>query len=143
MPIITYRTPNSRSLFPSAGFPAWDSGVGRLVASAFSGLDAVGSYAGFVPVTLDEDEANLYVRAELPGVGREAVNVEFADGELTVSAERKQKIAGQEETVSLRRTVALPAEVQADKATAAYENGVLTVTLPKRAEAKPLKISVQ
>jgi HSP20 family protein len=44
--------------------------------------------------------------------------------------------------VSLNRLVSIPDEVQADKVFAAYENGILTVTLPRKEEAKPKKISV-
>ncbi|HEX3729128.1 MAG TPA: Hsp20/alpha crystallin family protein [Opitutaceae bacterium] len=137
MHIISYRYPNSRSLLSE-----WEDGVGRLVANAFTGLDTAGSYAGYVPVTLDEDKAAFYVRAELPGVARDAISLEFADGSLALTASRKQKAGDKEDTLALSRTVALPADVQADKATAVYENGVLTVTVPKREEAKPLKIAV-
>jgi HSP20 family protein len=50
---------------------------------------------------------------------------------------------GQEEqSFSFSRSVSIPEEVQADKVSAAYENGVLTVTLPKREETKPRKVIV-
>ena len=90
------------------------------------------------PVDLYAVKDNTYVRAELPGVARDAINLEFADGNLTISATRKEN----EESYSLTRTIALPDTVQADKATAAYENGVLTVTLPKQEQAKPRKIDI-
>lgn len=48
-----------------------------------------------------------------------------------------------EESFSLSRSVSVSDAVQADKITAAYENGVLTVTLPKREEAKPKKVVVE
>jgi HSP20 family protein len=94
------------------------------------------------PVVLDEDKANIYVRADLPGVSRQDINLEFAEGRLTISAERKQKIGEKEESTSLSRSFSVPSDIQADKAGATYENGVLTVTLPKREEAKPLKIAI-
>jgi len=78
------------------------------------------------------------VRAELPGVSREAINVEMVDGYLTVNATRKEG----EESFSLTRSVSIPEAVQADKVAATYENGVLTVTLPKQEKAKPRKIAI-
>jgi HSP20 family protein len=96
------------------------------------------------PVDLYEDKDNTYVRAELPGVSREDINVEMTDGYLTIAASRKT--AGNDgeagESFSFSRAVSIADEVQADKVAATYENGVLTVTLPKREEAKPKKISV-
>ena len=91
-----------------------------------------------VPVDLSEDNENNYVRAELPGVSREDINVEVADGYLTIAATRKQG----EESFSLNRTVTVPEQVQADKVSASYENGVLTVKLPKSEAVKPRKITV-
>jgi HSP20 family protein len=77
-------------------------------------------------------------------VGREAINVEVADGQLTIAATRKTPAANgeAEQSTSLSRVVTVGDEVQADKVSAAYENGVLTVTLPKREAAQPKKITV-
>jgi HSP20 family protein len=96
------------------------------------------------PVDLYEDKDNTYVRAELPGVSRDDINVEMTDGYLTIAATRKTTSSdGQpDEAFSFSRAVSIADEVQADKVNATYENGVLTVTLPKREEAKPRKISV-
>jgi HSP20 family protein len=96
------------------------------------------------PVDLYEDKDNTYVRAELPGVNRDDINVEMVDGYLTIAASRKIPAAdGQgEQTFALNRSVSIAEEVQADQVAAAYENGVLTVTLPKREETKPRKITV-
>ena len=96
------------------------------------------------PVDLYEDKDNTYVRAELPGVSRDDINVEITDGYLTIAASRKTTANDAEagESFSFSRAVSIADEVQTDKVTATYENGVLTVTLPKREEAKPRKISV-
>jgi len=64
-------------------------------------------------------------------------------GRLTISASRKQKTGENEESFSYSRSFAIPNSVQADKVSAAYENGVLTVTLPKREEEKPKKITIE
>ena len=90
------------------------------------------------------DANGTYVRAELPGVNRDDINVEVVDDYLTITAARKTPAADGkgEESFSFSRSVSLNGAVQADKVSATYENGVLTVTLPKREEAKPKKITV-
>jgi HSP20 family protein len=102
----------------------------------------VGSARDQFPVDLYEDKDNTYVRAELPGVTREGIAVEIIDGSLSIAATRTQKTSAGEETEKLSRLVSIPDEVQADKVTAAYENGILTVTLPRKEETKARKINV-
>ena len=149
MRLVRYIQPSYRSLAPAPG------GFAR---SPWSGLEteidrlfetALGDFAGIAPATrfpvdLYEDKDNTYVRAELPGVNRDDINVEMVDDYLTITAARKQPAADgkSEESFSLTRSVGIADAVQAAKVSAAYENGVLTVTLPKREEAKPKKITV-
>jgi HSP20 family protein len=68
----------------------------------------------------------------------------MTDGDLTIAASRKTPGANgeAEESFSVSRSVTIAEEVNTEQVTAAYENGVLTVTLPKREEAKPKKITV-
>ena len=148
MRIVRYTYPTQRSLAPSTFFSRspW-SGLEAEVDQLFQ--SALGGFAGEesaqrVPVDLYEDKANSYVRADLPGVDRADIDVEVAEGILNLKATRKTPATdGQpEETFSFSRSVTLSSEVQADQIKAAYENGVLTVTLPKREEAKPKKINV-
>ena len=97
-----------------------------------------------------EDKDNLIVKAELPGMKREEIDISFHDGTLTISGERKydEKNEGAETYRAERffgkfhRTLTLPKPVQSDKAKATYQNGILTVTLPKTEEAKPKQIQV-
>lgn len=113
----------------------------RLFEAALS--ETAGATAERFPVDLFEDANATYVRAELPGVNRADIGVELVDGTLQLTAKRVVKEGGREETLELSRAINVPdSAVQADKVSAAYENGVLTVTLPKREEAKPRKISV-
>lgn len=90
------------------------------------------------PVDLFEDKDNYYVRAELPGVSRDAINVEMIKGYLSLNATRQD--GG--ESFRLARSIAIPDSVQADKVRAALELGVLTVTLPKQEQAKPRKVAI-
>jgi HSP20 family protein len=107
--------------------------------SGFSGSPGAGNR---FPVDLYEDKGNTYVRAELPGVGRADVNVEIVEGNLNILASRKEKRGDQEQSFSFSRSIGVPDEVQTDKVSANFENGVLTVTLPKKEEAKPKKVAV-
>lgn len=97
---------------------------------------------GLFPLDLYEDKDNTYVRAELPGVDRKDISIEITDGNLEISATRKTGEGDRTETLSLKRTVLLPENTQADKVSAASENGILTVTLPKQESAKPRKLTV-
>jgi HSP20 family protein len=144
MAIIRYNNPGTRNVYTLGAVRSpWvglESEIDRLFESATSGLNG-GSGMQF-PVDIYEDKDNTYVRAELPGVIKDDINVEMVDDYLTITAVRKQKTGEEEQSYSVSRSVTVPEHVQADKVGAAYENGILTVTLPKREEAKPKKISV-
>jgi HSP20 family protein len=147
MTLVRYTYP-FRSLATLGGSPRspWsglESEIDRLFETAMGDFGGSNSATRF-PVDLYEDKDNTYVRAELPGVNRDDINVEMVDDYLTVSAVRKTPAADGkgEDSFSFTRSVSIADEVQSDKVSASYENGVLTVTLPKREEAKPKKISV-
>jgi HSP20 family protein len=116
---------------------SFDRQIDRLFAQALGGYAPV-SYVARFPVEFDEDKDNVVIRAELPGVAREAVALEITDGVLSIKATRKRG----EENLELARAIALPTLVQADKAAATLADGILTVTLPKSEAAKPQKISL-
>ncbi|MBI5380467.1 MAG: Hsp20/alpha crystallin family protein [Opitutae bacterium] len=147
MNIVRYTCPTHRSLLPVFSFPArspWSGLEGeldRLFAHALT--DFTGApLADRFPVDLYEDKENTYVRAELPGISREDISVEMVDGYLTIQATRKPQAGDNSAAFSFSRSVTIPDAIQSDKVAAAYENGVLTVTLPKQEEAKPKKITV-
>ena len=149
MNIVRYTYPSYRSLanqpggFARSPWSGLESEIDRLFAASLPETAGIVSGTRF-PVDLYEDETNAYVRAELPGVSRDAIQVEMTEGTLTITAARKTPaVEGQpEQSFSFSRSLTIPAEISADQVSAAYENGVLTVTLPKRAEAKPKKITV-
>ena len=145
MRLVRYSYPSYRAV-PSYGFQRspWaglETEIDRLFTSALT--TGAASSTGF-PVDLYEDKDNAYVRAELPGLNRDDINVEMADGTLTIAASRKTAASegNAEDSFSFTRSVTIADEVQTDKVSAAYENGVLTVTLPKREEVKPKKVAV-
>jgi len=152
MRIVRYTQPAlSRSLSPlPGGFPRspWsglETEIDRFFESALGDLAGAGLAENRFPVDLYEDKDNTYVRAEVPGVTRGDVSVEMVEDYLTISGSRKVPAAeGKgEEAFAFSRSVTIPDSVQADKVSASLENGVLLVTLPKREEAKPRKVTVE
>ena len=149
MRIVHYTYPSYRNLAPASGhfsrspWSGLETEIDRLFTAALRDVAGTAPSNRF-PVDLYEDKDNTYVRAELPGVTRADLNVEVVDGYLTISATRKTpaKDSQAEQSLAYSRSLQLSDEVQADKVSAAYENGVLTVTLPKREQAKPKKITV-
>lgn len=97
-----------------------------------------------------EEKDNFVVKAELPGVKKEDINVSLQDGSLIISGERKSETKSEEAEIyraerffgKFQRAVSLPTTVAANKVKADYKDGVLTVTLPKAEEAKPKQIEV-
>jgi len=93
---------------------------------------------------------DFVVKVELPDVKREAIKVSVEDDVLTVSGERtvsadvpRERYHRMERAYgNFRRSFTLPASVDSGRVGAAYADGVLTVTLPQREEAKPRQIQV-
>jgi len=103
------------------------------------------------PVDVFEDKDKYAVRAELPGMKKEDIEVSLDGNTLTISGERTQEEEKKEgETYRaerffgrFQRSITLPAPVQADKIEASYKDGVLTIRAPKSEEAKPKQIAVK
>ena len=101
---------------------------------------------------LYQNNDNVVAAVELPGMRKEEIEISLHDGTLTISGERRKesstgnngKAERSERYVGkFRRSIALPTRVDANKVTATYRDGVLTVTLPKAEEAKPKQIQVR
>lgn len=146
MRIVRYTYPTNRftpaSAFGRSPWAGLETEIDRLFSSALSDFAGAATSDRF-PVDLYEDTNNAYVRAELPGFDRKSIKVEVVDGYLTLDATREEKQGEKTSAAKFSRSVSLPDDVQADGVSAAYVDGVLTVTLPKKEEAKPRKISVQ
>ena len=110
--------------------------------------------AGVDPKDVDiqfEDEKEIIVKAELPEMKKEDVKVTVDQGILTISGERKLEKEDKRENYhrielaygTFTRTFSLPSTVDAEKIRAEAKNGMLTVHLPKRVEAKPRAIQVK
>ncbi|HET8997989.1 MAG TPA: Hsp20/alpha crystallin family protein [Acetobacteraceae bacterium] len=95
-------------------------------------------------VDITEDDAAYKLSAELPGMAETEIEVSVVDDTLTIKGEKKQETEKQEKNYylsersygSFQRSFALPDSVDAEKIGAEFAKGVLTVTLPKKPEAK-------
>jgi HSP20 family protein len=108
--------------------------------------------AGVFPlINLTEDQNNYRVRAELPGMKAEELDIQVLGRNLTISGERKIQSEAKDakyhrrerESGKFSRILALPGDINADKVQAQLVNGVLTVTIPKSEAAKPKQIAVK
>ena len=105
----------------------------------------------FAPsLAIEETDDEVKVFAELPGIDEKDVDLSLEDGVLTLRGEKRAESSGEKAGWSrsersygrFERRVALPCEVVAEKASAAYKKGVLTVTLPKAAEARAKSVAI-
>jgi len=102
-------------------------------------------------VDVFEEKDDIVVKAELPGIEKDNIEVNLADHHLTIKGEkRKEEEVKQEHYYrsersygSFMRTVELPKDVHADRVKASFKNGILEVRLPKTEEAKAKEIKVK
>ena len=126
--------------------------LNRLFNASFNeGRDESLSTSSFAPaVDVYEDEHNVTLKIEVPGIDEKDIDVRIENNTLTVHGERKLEKDEKEENYrrierrygSFTRTFTLPSTVDTDSVTANYEKGVLNVRLAKKAEAKPKQIKV-
>jgi HSP20 family protein len=101
-------------------------------------------------VDIYEDEHELVLTAEVPGISEKDVEVKIEDNLLTIHGERRMEKETREENYhrieraygSFHRSFTLPNYIDQDKIRAEHENGVLKITLPKKAELKPRKVKI-
>lgn len=107
---------------------------------------------GVVPaMDVHEDANHLVVTMELPGLAKEQVEVTLENGLLTVGGEKslERDVEGQRyharerATGSFRRSVSLPTDVDAAKAEASFDKGVLTIRIPKSEAVKPKRLAIR
>ena len=134
---------------PIAGF---QREMNRLMESFFGRDDSLAMQGEWAPsMDVTETENSLIVKAEVPGLAKNDIEVAVTGDTLTISGEKKderKQTKGNYRMVerrygSFRRSVTLPPGVDADKTQAEFKNGVLTITVPKTEETRPKKIAVR
>src|SRR5438477_434275 len=107
-------------------------------------------FTGWSPaLDLYQNNDNVVAVIELPGMRKEEIEISLHDGMLTISGERKEEVAKDDNTArtervlgKFRRSISLPTRVDANKVSATYKDGIVTLTLPKAEQVKPRQITV-
>ena len=102
-------------------------------------------------VDVFEEKDDIVVKAELPGIEKDNIQVNLTDHTLTIKGEKKKEEEVKEENYyraersygSFLRTLDLPRDVRADQVKASFKNGILEVRMPKTEEAKAKEIKVK
>lgn len=121
---------------------------GRSLGEAFNG----GKQMWSPSVDLREENGNLIVKADMPGVKKEDVTITATEDSITIQGKSQEETEDKQDNYyrrerrsgSFHRTLSLPAAVDADKAQASFKDGTVTITLPKVEQASKTKtINVQ
>jgi HSP20 family protein len=148
MAIVTWRRRNPSELAAlRSSMDDWFDGF-------FRGLDRPLSFLGqraWPAIDVAEKEDVILVRAEVPGMKPEEIDISVYGNTLTISGEKKEAKEDQNDGFyhvestygSFHREVALPTDVDEKKIEAVYKDGVLSVTLPKAEKSKAVKVQVK
>lgn len=121
------------------------------IMDAFSTGRSLGVSAGVFPaINLTEDETNYYIRAELPGVSSNDLEIQATGRNLTISGKRELEVEPgkakfhrrEREAGRFSRALAMPKEIDAQRVEAHLADGILTLRVPKAESAKPKRITI-
>ena len=108
-------------------------------------------HAGVFPsINLTEDKDHYYIRAELPGISSEELDIQATGNNLSIAGERKIETEKdnvryhrkEREAGKFSRAISLPGDIDSDGVSASLTNGILKVSVPKAEKAKPKQISI-
>ena len=104
-----------------------------------------------MPIDIYQTDEDVVVKASVPGIKPEEVEITITSDTLTIKGETKTEEEVKKENYfrkersygAFSRSILLPSSLQTDKAEATFENGVLTLTIPKAEESKPKQIKIK
>lgn len=146
----------ARTLFPWAQlnpslFDDFGKELGRILERVHDGEQGDSNY--FAPrLNIAETDKSYEVTVDLPGMNSDNFNIEFKDGQLWISGERKQETQENEKKTyhrierrygAFRRVIALGTDIDIEKVEASYRDGVLTLNVPKAVAVQPRRIQVK
>ena len=152
MRLVRYSRPETWGLTPNEQLCQLREEIDRLFEAPFADFSRMGEFFnGWAPpLDLSEDKDNLVATVEIPGLGKDNLDVSVHEGVLSISGERVR--ANERETDEahrrervygrFHRTISLPKPVKIEAIKATYRDGILSVTMPKTEEAKPRQIEV-
>ena len=140
--------------------PNWSAGLRELdearrdmerVFNSLTGQTGLQNAGVFPAINVSEDKESVYVRAELPGIQADDLEITMENNTLTLAGERKSSHEDdgasfhrrEREWGAFRRSFSLPTRIDSSKVQARYVDGILTVLLPKAEETRPRQITVQ
>ena len=143
-----------KELAPFRDFEKMRKEMDRLWDSFFEGglrRRTEGAVEWLPSLDIAETKNELVVKCEIPGMDPKDIDISLSDGMLTIKGEKKQEREEKEADYHLversygafTRSVQLPKEVQSDKISAFYKNGVLKITLPKSEEVQKKEIKIK
>lgn len=135
----------------SGGYMPLRDAMNALFEGSFITPQSLGGQEGFPPVDMHLTEDDVILEMAAPGVNPGDVSISVTGDTVTISGEvRRQQQEQKSQTLieevwrgRFQRSFRLPIQVDANKAEAGFENGILTVTLPKSEATKPRKIQVK
>lgn len=152
MNLIRYQDPELATWSPLNRLASLREEMNRLLDGSLAGFTGnVGLFGGWSPnVDVFQDKDHVYVKAELPGMKKEEIEITFQEGTLTISGERKQESETREGESfrserffgKFHRSVSMPTKVDVEQIKATYNDGILSVQLPKAAESRAKQIEV-
>jgi HSP20 family protein len=154
MALMRWQKPEMNVWSPFRQLSALRDEIDRLFESPLNELTRSSQQflSGWLPaVDLYDEGDHLVLKAELPGIKKEELNISLHGDVLTLSGERKDSGEFKEAEVfrserfvgRFQRSITLPMSVDSGKVQASYKDGILAVTLPKAEEAKPKRIDVK
>ena len=156
------REPKESKEKPASGLAPWDpfgdlmegrfgGGLRRLLRELDEEWPGFGARSWLPALDLSEDDGQYTVSVELPGARKEDVNVEVADGRITIHGEKRSEREEKKEKRrhverrygSFSRSFSLPRDADPDRVAASFEDGVLTLTIPRTERAKPQTVAIR
>ncbi|MEK7792939.1 MAG: Hsp20/alpha crystallin family protein [Candidatus Hydrogenedentota bacterium] len=145
------RCSNGTELAPWNALRDIENHFNRIFGEGWPEFSSLGKRSWVPAIDLRENENAYVVDADMPGLKKEDIHLEVIDNVLTVRGERKESTEHKDKNVhrversygSFQRSIDIPGGFEGDKVEAKFEDGVLRVTLPKRAELRPRQIKVE
>ena len=125
--------------------------VDRLFDNASADHDWAQSPVWGLAVDMVENKDEFIVKASIPGINPDDLDISYSDDTLTIKGEIKQDKEAKEDQYHLRerrygsfiRSIALPTTIKGESIEASYQNGIITLRLPKAEEVKPKRIAIK
>ena len=152
MRLMRWQRPETNTWAPLEQWTNLRDEINKLFDLPFGDVSRESEFFGWAPaVDVYEDKDHLVVKAELPGLKKDEIDISLHQGSLIISGERKEESHDEDGDASrserffgrFQRALALPKPVNPDQVTATYKDGILTVRLAKTEESKPKQIAVK